>query len=61
VIGVDGDGNRVWCVERCSGTGMRSSSKDSNELNSSRVSIRRFLAAFGRSRGSREGEGNEMI
>jgi hypothetical protein len=61
VIGVDGDGNRVWCVERCSGTGTRSSSKDSKELNSSHVSIQRFLAAFGQSQGNREGEGNEMI
>jgi hypothetical protein len=40
---------------------MRSSSEDSKELNSSRVSIRRFLAAFGRSQGNREGEGDEMI
>jgi hypothetical protein len=39
VIGVKGDGNKVWCVERCSGTGMRSSSEVSKELNSSHVSI----------------------
>jgi hypothetical protein len=61
VIGVDGDGNRVWCVKRCSGTRTRSSSEVSKELNSSRVSIQRFLAAFGRSRGKQEGEGDEMI
>jgi hypothetical protein len=61
VIGVDGNGNKMWCVERCSGTGTRSSSEVSKELNSSRVSMRRFLAAFGRSQGKREGEGDEMI
>jgi hypothetical protein len=52
VIGVEGDENRVWWVERCSGTRMRSSFKVLKESKTSHVSIQRFLAMFSQSQGS---------
>jgi hypothetical protein len=61
VRGVEDDVDSWWWVDCSAGTGIRMSPDASRESKASRVAMRRFLAAVGRSRERRLGLDDEIV